>query len=69
MCLADFKSSKIGSVIIEPFSIPKVAKKCQKEPNFEFSEIEGAVLDLCLSLDSNESYLELLKSHSELNQW
>ena len=32
MVLANFQSPKIGSVIKEPFSIPKVAKSSQKVP-------------------------------------
>ena len=45
MFLANFKSPKIASVIMKPFSIPKVAKKCKKEPDFEIFEIKLNVLD------------------------
>ena len=49
---ANFKSPKIASVIMKPFSIPKVAKKCKKEPDFDIFEIKLNVLDLCISMDS-----------------
>ena len=37
---------------MEPFSIPKVAKNGQKEPDFEISEIKLFVLDFFISKDS-----------------
>ena len=52
MFLANFKSPKIASVIMEPFSIPKVAKNGQKEPDFEISEIKLFVLDSCILKDA-----------------
>ena len=52
MFLANLKSSKIASVIMKPFSIPKVAKKCKKEPNFEIFEIKPTVFDSCIPIDS-----------------
>ena len=52
MFLANFKSPKIASIIMVPFSNPKVAKNGQKEPDFEISEIKLFVLYSCISKDS-----------------
>ena len=71
MFLANFESPKIASVIMEPFSIPKVAKNGQKEPDFEISEIKP----LCLihayqrTLLDMDSPFKLFISHFELNQF
>ena len=52
MFSANIRSPKINSVIMEPFSIPKVAKNGQKEPDFEISEFKLFVFDSCISKDS-----------------
>ena len=62
--------TKNCSVIMEPFSIPKVAKNGQKEPDFEKSEIKLFVLDPCISKDSfrQGQSIQMFISHFELNQ-